>query len=373
MTRPNSPTHHHSSSRRHWMICIICVLVGYLNFLFLTNYAAKQSFVSTASSNNVNCNTAGFKYSSSQSTSSTTNTYPTKKVSKLLPDRLIAVFGLESSGTTFTTMALAKALGFKDATHEDFERGKFRMIDPNSERSVEIQHFSLPWGSYGASYPMNVRNQMPPTIPFVPPQECMIQSNQFGRNIPQTIWDSTAGNVIDFNKYECEKQLRINENGGKVKTPLRWFLDVTSHIQWYSERGVDATAVVVVRDTSIHFHGVYKNHVLNNRTAAEEQHQVGLSIINKALRTLTSSHNSNPPPGTTKNDGPSYFYPNGGGTQSSPQLLLVSYETLMSLKEPYLKSIYEQLHISSGYIPSFHDGNSKYVIPVKEDEQVERR
>ena len=407
MTRPNSPDqqtinhyhhghHHHSSSRRQWMICIMCALVGYINISFLTNYASKQSFVSTTTASSNSCNTqSGFydkKFSSSAlsaSSSSPLISYPNKKVSKLLPNRLISVFGLESSGTTFTTMALARALGFKDATHDDFERGEFRMIDPHTERTVEIQHFSLPWGSYGGggggsgggrssslstTTSQNVKNQMPPTIPVIPPQECMIQTNQFGRNIPQTIWDNTAGSVgIDFNKHECETLLRASKNGGggggisKIKTPLRWFLDITSHIQWYSERGVDATAVIVVRDTSIHFRGVYKNHVLHNATAAEEQHQVGLNIINKALTTLISNYN----PIKLDNGENNYYYPNGGagagagGQQfNSPQLILVSYETLMSLKEPYLKSIYDQLHISSGYVPTFHDGNSKYVIPV---------
>ena len=45
---------------------------------------------------------------------------------------------------------------------------------------------------------------------------------------------------------------------------------------------------------------------------------------------------------------------------SRNNVLLVSYETLMTLQGSYTKQIYEALGIESDHIPMFRDGNSKY-------------
>jgi hypothetical protein len=46
----------------------------------------------------------------------------------------------------------------------------------------------------------------------------------------------------------------------------------------------------------------------------------------------------------------------------SSEVVLVSYEGIMSLGESYLFDIYRQLGINSTYTPSFKDGNAKYVV-----------
>ena len=62
-----------------------------------------------------------------------------------LPDRVIAVFGLESSGTTFVTAALKAALGAV---------GK---IDLHCRANrTELQHASLPWGWWRPGRPRGV-------------------------------------------------------------------------------------------------------------------------------------------------------------------------------------------------------------------------
>jgi hypothetical protein len=45
------------------------------------------------------------------------------------------------------------------------------------------------------------------------------------------------------------------------------------------------------------------------------------------------------------------------------EVVLVSYEGIMSLGRSYLFDIYRQLGINSRYTPSFKDGNAKYVVP----------
>ena len=43
------------------------------------------------------------------------------------------------------------------------------------------------------------------------------------------------------------------------------------------------------------------------------------------------------------------------------EVIAVSYETLMMLKEDYLFQIYENLNIQSDYTPDFRDGNIPHV------------
>ncbi|KAL7551634.1 hypothetical protein ACHAWF_014815 [Thalassiosira exigua] len=70
----------------------------------------------------------------------------------VLPKRLISVFGLESSGTTFVWNALSEALG---ATREV----RTQMEARNPDGSIWTQHLSLPSGPIG---------RLPPPAPRLP-------------------------------------------------------------------------------------------------------------------------------------------------------------------------------------------------------------
>jgi hypothetical protein len=111
----------------------------------------------------------------------------------------------------------------------------------------------------------------------------------------------------------------------------RYFVNITSHINFYRQRGVDTTAVLVVRDPALHFRGITSNHC-KNETAAFEQYKTGQAILQHAMNHLD----------------PDSF-------------TVVSYETLMTLKQVYLKEIYKALHIESDYIPEFKNGNIDHV------------
>lgn len=54
------------------------------------------------------------------------------------------------------------------------------------------------------------------------------------------------------------------------------------------------------------------------------------------------------------------------------QPLIVSYESLMTLRGPYLKPIYHRLGIPSFYIPKFYNGNTKYVSTNSQHSRVEK-
>ena len=94
----------------------------------------------------------------------------------------------------------------------------------------------------------------------------------------------------------------------RVILPQRFMVNITSHIQWYSERNVEATAVIVVRDDYAHLHGKLRTHNdAMNHALLEDEH--AKEFIVEAMQQLES-------------------LPKNG---RAPQIILVSYETLMSL------------------------------------------
>ena len=106
-------------------------------------------------------------------------------------------------------------------------------------------------------------------------------------------------------------------------------------MQFYQKRGIHATAVVVVRDPAMHFKGITKTHSRGNQTAAYEQYQTGRALIQEAMERLVD-------------DDPH-------------SLVIVSYETLMTLRQVYVKQLYSALGIDSNYAPPIKNGNLAYV------------
>jgi hypothetical protein len=219
----------------------------------------------------------------------------------LLPKRLITVFGLESSGTTFVQKTLAQALQL------DIQEGiEYR----NRNGTIRIQHLSLPSGFYPPGHKDTAHKYEPlPVVPLFVPGRCRLKK---GPHRPAPT--------------EC-----LPYGPNLTSLPTRFFVNVTSHITWHRERNVDAQAVVVVRDPSLHFRGIVKTHC-SNETAAYQQYKQGVEILQHATQKIKP--------------------------------VTVSYETLMTLKGGYLKEIYKQLDIESQYIPAFDNGNVKYVASM---------
>lgn len=214
----------------------------------------------------------------------------------VLPERLIAVFGLESSGTTFVTETLAKAVGARQVVADLYYQ---------NDQNIALQHLSLPWGGSPKWIP-------PQIVPFVPAPACLLFPGHERREFPAKC--ALEAGLTDF-----------------VELPPRFFVNITSHVQYYQELlGVPTSVVIVVRDKDIHFYGKLK-HARHNVTAAITEDEVGNQLVQQALVQI-------------------------------PSLILVSYESLMSLQDSYLFHLYKQLHIQSEYIPEFHNGNAKYII-----------
>ena len=271
------------------------VLVGYFSCL----YEILPTIVSTESGGIAIANLDGPDYVGGEPASST-------ELPIELPDRIIAVFGLESSGTTFVTAALKVALGAvgKDELHCRANR-------------TELQHVSLPWGWWRRGRP---RGSTVETIPFFPPHPCLIDfdlaqsqiDSMRKRGVPKCCW---AVNVTEY-----------------PTIPQRFQVNITSHIRWHRSFGIEATAVVVVRDDHMHMPGKIKH---SGPQKAPEEDRIGKRLIANAMEEL----------------------------ESPSEIVLVSYESMMSLRAPYLFNLYRKLGLESTYVPEFKDGNVKYVDP----------
>jgi len=232
-----------------------------------------------------------------------------------LPKRLITVLGLESSGTTFLTKIISKAVGATFSVGNDDLH--------YTSRNAEIQHVSLPWGYWHSDgVDENSNHHDIPIIEWIPPRKCMI----FPTLPPRQVTLRKSQMVVP----ELCQSMGITEF---PDIPRRFFLNISSHIAWYRKFGVDATAVILVRDENLHLHGKLAHHNKHMLNRAQEEDAIGKEIIRDAIERL----------------------------ERDSEILLASYETLMSLQDIYLFDLYRKLRIQSSYIPEFKDGNSKYI------------
>ena len=119
---------------------------------------------------------------------------------------------------------------------------------------------------------------------------------------------------------------------GMALYPHRFSLNISSHIEWYSSRGVEVHVVMSIRDPSISHLGKMRDHCHLDGPGQKEG-QVAIDLMQEAL--------------------------SKAGTRG--RVIVSSYEALMTFKEAHLFGLYRELGIESTYIPSFHGGNTKYI------------
>lgn len=241
------------------------------------------------------------------------NGYPLEPVSDVLPRRLFVIYGLESSGTTFTARTIATALGIS----KEKNKGDFVLTDDGKDH---VQHISLPWGLVSSKeWGFQTKYSKPlPMIPVFYPKPCQMNPPKDNRQDPPKL-TKPPEQCRDFMEEEV------------LTRPYRFFVNMTTHIQWYRERGVLVYPIMVVRDPLLHFVGVTnpKGHAPNDR-AAYGQFEMGRAIM---IETMEKGLNP----------------------------VMVSYETMLTLQEPYLRQLYDKVGIESDYIPKFKNGNTKYL------------
>ena len=292
--------------------------------------------VSSSEYDNVNENSFGYEPDNNSPGSDGTSTTTGENHNhhdRRIPRRLISVFGLESSGTTFVFDTIREAMKLPHKVGDEAY---------NIDRSTMVQHVSLPTGSYFQQrYDENRLEEEfdPVVVPYAVPLECR---ELVGR--PNKVRLPSHHNCQPYHTDF------VIGSGQDRRHPTRYFVNITSHIEWYESRGTSVTTLIVVRDTSIHFQGVLQTHC-KNETAAYEQYQRGLSIIQDAISFDSSRRRQKRRRRRKGNDGENNTGSNDNSSsndnsntgQLSSSLIIVSYETLMTLQNQYLSYILDQI------------------------------
>jgi hypothetical protein len=229
----------------------------------------------------------------------------------VLPKRMITVFGLERSGTSLVFHTLGKALNLTRVKGEE-------EYTNHPDNTIRIQHMSLPLGEFSEHHKDYLKRFEPlHVLPVKALSRCMPKTKDASSS------SSSSSSTISAN---C----KIFANVVPPPAP-RYFVNITSHLQWYQRRGVQVQAVVVVRDPTLHFQSISQK--CENETAAYAQYEQGVALMQHAMQHV------NP-------------------------ITVVSYETLTTLRGQYMNEIYESLGIQSDYMPPIRNGNAKYVQSI---------
>lgn len=262
-----------------------------------------------------------------------------KSKASFLPNKLITVVGLEGSGLSLLSTTLRAA-----STYD----------------STEVQHISLPQGrrTCEKSDSININTNV---VDALVPEDCFRYETQ------HFVENDELNGIDPLIATKCQEQLHISSEmnnikgqqwscGGKCGNgglsgfalyPERYYVNMTSHIQWYLSRGVDIKVVLLLRDRTISMNEKTRSHC-HIPEVADAENDIAMEIMREAYKTYGSGamHASAHP----DND--------GGG---DARVMVVSYEGLMQLKQPYLFQIYNSLGLKSTYVPDFVDENRKYV------------
>ena len=274
-------------------------------------------------------------------------TYPSHPTSRLLPKRLVSVFGLESSGTTFFTSLLAR---IANVTERDiFEGMRFN----KTSSSWEFQHLSLPWGSSC--------NGTLKVVPVMYPAPCIHMNVTYSDDLkPHSSCPGLVGRPGGGHKKKTIPDKQMVQDPIDVY-PHRFFVNITSHILWYRQHGVQATAVVMMRDVEIGRIARSFQHCPNPAYAHEEA-ALGLRILRDAVETLSPL------------DDVGINNHSGNNNAAMPHVVVVSYETLMHLQAPYLNGILKRLTlptVAEQHFTSLRNGNMRYIQPWEKVKEAE--
>jgi len=236
--------------------------------------------------------------------------------STLFPKRLISVFGLEKSGTTWMSLTIAKALGIVPETQRYFAYSKH-----SADKNFEVQHISQPWGSFPnqpVKWSCHARNLNRTKTAFAAVPLACANHSRLAKKSEHSVFPEV-----------CKSEAHLDDF---VQVSSRFFVNITSHIQWYLEHGVDATAVILMRDNSI-AHISKTNSICSDANVSQAQNEYANKITREAIEML--------PP---------------------ERVVLVSFEGMVSLGMPYLQDVFRRLGIHSAtHVPDFRDANKKYI------------
>ena len=142
------------------------------------------------------------------------------------PARVVSVFGPESSGTKLLAGLIAEAGGLFNRS----ESWQFEKHAVWRSEALEVQHLSLPFG-YGC--------EMGPASPIVWP----------------VVNSSRASDPLQWGEL----------------IPIRTFVNITAHLRALRAAGVDAKAIVVMRDSGVVRRSIALRHHCRNESVASAE------------------------------------------------------------------------------------------------------
>lgn len=270
-----------------------------------------------------------------------------------LPRRLITVFSLDPSRLLSTSLAVA--VGAFPSGGRWVEQDGGVVFEDAVKRSVrsldgetEIQHIMLPTSV------IECDGEKVPILDALAPSECSLPSykeispeSSVAEQCKDEVFISQQNGSTGAS-WTCGGICGAGEYNGYALYPERYFVNISSHIEWYTTRGVDVTAVLQLRDRSITKKSLF-NRIegrCRSRMILAKEDDIGLSLMKEAYQKYGV-----------------------GGTIIKTQrhrnvaerAIVVSYESLIEFKETYLFGIYQQLGIRSSHAPIFIDENAQYV------------
>lgn len=340
--------HPTSHSIGKWIggIISISIVVGFITGYFVGHLTFHDKSISTmlidrdvTISTNIDSNTAIIpKYS-------------------ILPKKIYTVVGLESSGTTFIARTLASSLGLKGIREGSFPcTHKYSSCSENED--IQVQHFSLPWGGTCADTPHSK------VVDVVLPSQC----TRSRRKSPST--ETTQCSIM----AQELSGLEINNASYAMQYPIRYQLNLTSQKEWYDAQGVEQYYVIVVRDKTISSIARSAVHC-SNLTLLEKEEEIGLGIIENVVKKYiledygnknrtdwknTRSLFGNPQETFEIND-LSRMLRSVSLSPSGNNVVVMSYESMVTLGESYIRMLYNSLGIESDYIPEIRNSNRRYI------------
>ena len=142
------------------------------------------------------------------------------------------------------------------------------------------------------------------------------------------------------NRISC---LKLSSSYDGFALYPQWFIvNITSHIEWYTRRGVEITVVLSTRDRSIStkHKTLNENHCKSDASIRKEEEDIALQLMMETLERYGKRESSS--------------------NNSRERALVASYEGFMRIGKSYLFDLYKNLGINSTYVPNFIDENTKY-------------
>lgn len=256
----------------------------------------------------------------------------------VLPKTIYYVTGLESSGTNLVSDIIAKALQVK------YKRGKGLLKKGKEKKDIWVHHLSLPAGRDCERVP----------VPY-----------NLTTLLPGFCYGGRGGSFDPQNADLCrvlgkDAKVPMFEDGTQF-TKNRIFTDIIGTKEWWESLGVEFKVIIILRDTSMARIGRRKHKYCLNETLLLNEEEFGKDIIRRAIEKYIMPEEDDDADTRIRRRLSSTSHSETATLPMGNGVVLLSFESLVQLKDTYVKMIYKALDIESNYMPLICDANARYV------------